>query len=532
MSILDGSTAGRRPSAQWWRFNQLPLLLPWIEPLLTVAAVTAFLFAVGHLAAVHYMATCYLIPVALAASRWGGWSAAWASLASAAAAAFFLFPPIYSLRVDSPHQLFDLSVFGVLAAVMGYLVLGIRANARAARARGAEVEALHRFSQRLAGTSNSADIYAAIQDHLSTLTDRRVVVVQPGPFEPRPAGLSTLPRDVVAAIEVAAGSTDRIASGTSLPTITNGWMIRPLLQANSLLGIVAVDVSGADDRVRRSTVGQIDTALDEAAASLERINVANAIAEAQVRSEAETLRQALIGSVSHELCTPLASILGAASILADARPVVDDPRLGTLAGVIRDEAERLNADIQTLLDASRISSNSVTPRLVWTDVTDVVNAAIERRRKRLADRDLVVDMPADVPLVRVDTHLIEQALGQILDNAGKYSPAGSRIELAVKCDEGSVVISVADQGMGIARDEIGRIWDRFYRSPRTAAATPGSGLGLWVARSLANASGAAIEAWSPGPEKGSVLTIRIPVTKDDDSRSEGPANDEPGRSGD
>src|SRR5258705_7648960 len=226
---------------------------------------------------------------------------------------------------------------------------------------------------------------------------------------------------------------------------------------------------------------RLDEALSDAAATLERLDVARTLTEAKMRSETELLREALIGSVSHELRTPLASILGAATVLSKSPVIAKDERLTALAGVVRDEAERLNTDIQNLLDATRISREQVRPRQEWIEPQDIVNSALERRRRRLSSHNVSLDMDSNLPLIYVDAVLVEQAFVQIVDNAAKYSPAGSPITVAAKRNGTHVVLSVRDQGAGLTAQESAQLYERFFRGPRQMSTTSGSGLGLWIA---------------------------------------------------
>ena len=208
-----------------------------------------------------------------------------------------------------------------------------------------------------------------------------------------------------------------------------------------------------------------------------------------MRAETDHLRDALIGSVSHELRTPLASILGATSVICSSPAVQAEPRIAALAGVVRDEAERLNNDIQNLLDASRISSEGVRPRLEWAEPADIVNSALERCRTKLAGHRIEVQLSDELPLVQVDAVLIEQALGQILDNACKYSAPGSLIKIDGWLDQEQIVLSVTDEGLGLAPEEKARLGERFFRGSRHLVTIPGSGLGLWIASAFLRANG-------------------------------------------
>lgn len=232
-----------------------------------------------------------------------------------------------------------------------------------------------------------------------------------------------------------------------------------------------------------------------------------------MRAQTDQLREALIGSVSHELRTPLASILGAATVLGAAPALSNEKSLKALVQGVHDEAERLNGDIQNLLDASRISSDGVKPHLEWADPADILHSALRRCQRRLADRAVAIDLPQDLPLVHVDAVLVQQALVQIIDNAVKYSQSGSRIAIGAETRGGSLLLTVRDEGAGLSEAEKATIFERFVRGERHAATTSGSGLGLWIASAFITANGGKLNAVSDGPGLGTTLTIELPVTQ-------------------
>jgi two-component system sensor histidine kinase KdpD len=232
---------------------------------------------------------------------------------------------------------------------------------------------------------------------------------------------------------------------------------------------------------------------------------------AKAREQAESLRDALIGSVSHELRTPLASIVGSASILAQSPAVKQDEHLSSLAQVVHKEADRLNSDIQNLLDATRISSEGIRPRLEWIDLEDIINGALARKQGMFSGRHVSVGVEDDLPLVYVDPAMLENSLSQIIGNALKYSSPETPISISGAQNGNTIQIKVTDQGEGLAPGESEKIFERFYRSPRHANAVPGSGLGLWIAKSLTEAFGGRIRAFSPGPGHGATLRIDLPI---------------------
>ena len=231
--------------------------------------------------------------------------------------------------------------------------------------------------------------------------------------------------------------------------------------------------------------------------------------EAKIRAQAESLRDALIGSVSHELRTPLASIMGSASILAQAPAIDRDAHLSSLVRVVREEAERLNGDIQNLLDATRISSDGIRPHWGWVDPEDIVNGALVRKRRLLGDREIALAIADDLPLVYVDASMIESALAQLIENAAKYSAPHTSIAISAAQEDGTIEIKVVNEGEALASGEIERIFERFYRGPRYAGAIPGSGLGLWIARALIEACGGHVQAVSAS--HGTTFRIDLPV---------------------
>lgn len=233
--------------------------------------------------------------------------------------------------------------------------------------------------------------------------------------------------------------------------------------------------------------------------------------QAKLRAQAENLRDALIGSVSHELSTPLASIVGSASVLAQSPAIRQEEQLSGLVAVIRKESERLNSDIQNLLDATKITHEGIRPKWQWVDPEDIVNGAFARKRERAMEHPASFAIADDLPLVYTDPTLAESAVAQLIENAVKYSPPGSPIAISAERDDGGIAIKISDQGIGLAANEATRIFERFYRSPRHAGKVPGSGLGLWIARSLIAACGGTIEAFSAGPDHGTTVTVRLPI---------------------
>jgi K+-sensing histidine kinase KdpD len=188
----------------------------------------------------------------------------------------------------------------------------------------------------------------------------------------------------------------------------------------------------------------------------------------------------------------------------------EDDRSRSLVEAISDEAAQLDGFIQNLLNATRVIAGGVSPRFEWADANDIVNAAISRRARRLAAHRVDVEFAEDLPLVHVDSGLIEEACGQLLENAAKYSPSGSTISIAARADQGRVILSITDQGVGITPDEQQQLGRRSFRSERHQATIPGSGLCFWIASTFVKANGGTIDISSRGQGQGTTATIALP----------------------
>ena len=475
--------------------------------MLLIAATTVALLLLRHYFGILRGSVLYLVPVMIAGYQLGTIPALVTAVAGVILSGYIYFAPLYSFKVASPQEALNLLLFMVVAVVVSHLSSQAKNHTTIARKREREMSDLYAFSRRLSAAQNASEIFNAIQNHLANLVQRKVVLLgaaESGNAEEVPEPV----RARAALVERDAQAERTVADGRG-----NIWFIRRVSpKASPDIGSIAIDLGNVSGEALDDMCQRIDGALDEAAATLERLDVARALNEAKMRSETELLREALIGSVSHELRTPLASILGAATVLANTPALAEDQRLLALAGVVRDEAERLNSDIQNLLDATTISRQQVRPKPQWVEPVDIVNAAIEHRQRRLAGHPVALDLDSNLPIVRVDPAQVRQALTQILDNAAKYSPDGAPIRVTARANEQTVVLSVHDSGTGLTEDEKRRVGERFFRGPRHAASSSGSGLGLWVANAFIGANGGSVEVASDGAGQGTTVSIRLPVS--------------------
>lgn len=498
-----------RASHQRWRL------------LLTIATGTAISLAFTPAAlVVHSMLDLrdvhivYLVPVVIAATRYGLVSAMAAALCGTALCAYLFYAPIYSLLVFGPRDVISLTIFVIVAAITSHLSAVARASAAAAARNYAQLERLYSFSRKLTAVKAPEDIYAAIQDHASAVVGGRVTVVLPDPdiaaWEPEAA---QVPEPVRLAMRADDASKDDGPSVSFLVSDEFGqtrWLVRRFPARFNRSGCLVVELSDSEETSLSDKHQRVDALLDEAIATFERLDIATTVAEAELRGQSERLREAVIGSTSHSLRTPLAAILGSASILTSAPAISDDARLSGLASIIVNEARRLDGDIHKMLDAATLSADGVKPNPTWVEPADLINAAVEAKRLEIANHRVHTDCPADLPLIRTDAAHAREALGLLIDNAARYSPAGSNIRISASPVDGMIALAVEDEGIGLDAEERTRLFEKFYRGASVRSTTRGSGLGLWIANSFVKASKGHIEIASPGKGNGTLLTIYLP----------------------
>jgi two-component system sensor histidine kinase KdpD len=256
----------------------------------------------------------------------------------------------------------------------------------------------------------------------------------------------------------------------------------------------------------------LDALSDQAALAIERINLAEEFAKAKRAAERDQLQSALLTSISHDLRTPLASILGAAdslNSLPDLRP--RDRR--DLLATIQEEAERLNRFIANLLDMTKLESGAIMPNMGLVDIGEVVGSTLRRAERILAGHHIRTAIAGDLPMLRLDPVLFEQVLFNLLDNAAKYAPAGTTIELRGRREGDVALFQVLDEGEGIPKVEQERIFDKFHRIDKADSQRAGTGLGLAICRGFVQAMGGRIEAGNRS-EGGAIFTISLPVPQD------------------
>ena len=455
----------------------------------------------------------FLMGVLTSALWYGLTPAIFTSMVSALAFNFFFLPPLYTLTLGSAESVVTFVFFIIVAGIASNLTARVRGQAVAARQRARMTEDLYLFSKKLAGTATLDDVLWATAFQIASMLKVRVVLLLPqdGTITVK-AGYP--PEDTLDQADIAAAKwaweNDRPA-GRGADTLPGAKrLFLPVRTARGAIGVVGIDDDRQGPLLTPERRRLMDALTDQAALAIERVNLVEDLDNAKLAVEADRLRSALLTSISHDLKTPLASIMGAAGTLKEFPKELDDDAKEDLLATIQDESERLNRFIANLLDMTRLESGAIEPNFGMLEVNEIVGTALSRARKILASHQVDVDLPKNLPLIRVDPVLFEQVLFNLFDNAGKYSEPQSRIRVQAFADDGAVTLQVLDEGQGIASEDLERIFGKFTRAQKGDSVRAGTGLGLAICRGFVEAMGGTITAGNRTDRTGAVFTIRMP----------------------
>jgi two-component system sensor histidine kinase KdpD len=483
----------------------------------------ALIFALGALGigvvlkqflGINNVALVFLTAVLTTSITYGLWPALFASLVSVLEFNFFFLPPLYTFQIADPENVNALFFFAVVAFIASNLTARVRAQAVVARERAKATEDLYLFSRKLAGVFTLDDLLWAAAFQFAQMLKLRVVILLPeGETLSVRAGYP--PEDMLDEADIAAAKwvwEKGAPAGRGSDTLPGAkWLFLPMRTGRGTVGVVGLDSEKPGALLSPDQRRLFDALADQAALAIERINLAQDIDRNRLNAETERLRSALLTSISHDLRTPLASILGAASSLKAYGASMEEKDRDELLGSIVEESDRLNRFIANLLDMTRLESGAVAPRLELIDLSDVVGSALNRAAKVLAEHQVELDLPRNLPMMKIDPVLLEQALFNLLDNAAKYSKPGAKVRVTGEIYGGNIRVAISDSGAGIPPQDVERIFDKFYRVQSSDHKRAGTGLGLAIARGFVEAMGGTLTASNRDGGAGAVFTINLPI---------------------
>jgi two-component system sensor histidine kinase KdpD len=466
--------------------------------------------------AVQGISLVFLTAVLASAAVWGLWPSLFACFLSVLAYNFFFLPPLYTLTVADPENVVVLFFFLVVAVIVSNLTAGTRRQMLTARLRAKITAELYAFSRKVAGIGALDDLLWATAYQITSMLNIRTVLLMPvKDGEGLEVASGYPPEDRLDDADMAAARwtwEHNRAAGRGADTLPGAKrLFLPLRTGSGPVGVLGIDRDAPGPLLTPDERRLLDALCDQAAVAIERISLAKGLDEARVLAETERLRAALLTSISHDLRTPLASILGTVSSLRSFPEKYGAAERGELLTTLQEEAERLNRFVSNLLDMTRLESGAIELKLELIDVAEIVGSALQRAGNVLAGHHVEVDIGPHLPMLRLDAVLFEQVLFNLLDNAAKYSPAGGRIDIRATRDGELVELEVVDEGPGIPPADLERIFDKFYRVQAQDRRRAGTGLGLAICRGFVEALGGWIVARNRRDRSGAVLTIRMPV---------------------
>lgn len=510
---LSNDAAAGRPR----RWSILPRNL---NPAGYLGAVVAVSIAVGcsflaeRLFPVASLSLIFMTAVITVASRSGMGPAALASLLGFLCYDFFFVEPRLTFTIYDRSELLTLSLFLAASLLTGNLAARLRARIAAQGAIADRTIKLFNFAGRAAAAAGFDDVVWASVSHVASTLEAETILLAPNAKGELAVVGGFPPEDHIDLRDLSAA---RFAWQSGEPTGHGSdtlpaarWLFLPVSTGNRTLAVLGV-VFADEHRFASFDRRLLDALIDQIALALERTLLTEELSQTRLASETERLRTALLSSVSHDLRTPLVTIIGAAESLAET-PSLSETARHDLALNIREEGERLDRYVQNLLDMTRLGHGALTPLTLPIDVTDLIGAARHRMRGVLRDHPVDVEIPEALPPVLADPVLTEQVLVNVLDNAAKYAPAGTSLRIVARQLGRSVELRIADGGPGIPEGDRDKIFDMFYRVETGDRQRAGTGLGLAISRGLIEAQGGSIRAEPALPDgSGTAILIRLPL---------------------
>jgi two-component system sensor histidine kinase KdpD len=491
---------------------------PYVATVVSVSLALGFAYLLQPLIGLESVDLIFLVAVIGMAYNYGLWPSVFAAALSMVAYNFFFLDPHYSFTIADPKNVAALTFFFFTAFVVSNLTAKVRVQATTARNRAGTTEALYAFSKKLAGIVSLDDLLWATAYQIAHSLKTDVVIVLPDTDGVLQVKAGFPPEDDLDQAELGAAKwsfENNRPAGRGSETLPGAKrLFIPLRTGAGAVGVVGLARGQRPEMLLTPDERRLlDALMDQSAVAIERVRLASQINEARLTAETERLRAALLTSLSHDLKTPLASILGAVTSLKQYQDDLDSPAREVLVSTIQEEAERLSRFVANLLDMTKIETGAIELDREPIDIGEVIGTALQRVAGMLADHRIELQIEANLPMLHLDVMLFEQVLVNLLDNAAKYAPAGSKVTVRAKRTIGAVAIEVLDEGPGIPEDRLERVFEKFHRVKQGDRQRAGTGLGLAICRGFVDALGGKILAANRADRSGAIFTITFPYSE-------------------
>jgi two-component system, OmpR family, sensor histidine kinase KdpD len=490
---------------------------PYIASLGAVALALGFSELIAAWVGAANSDLVFLTAIVAVAVRFGLLPSLLASVASSLAYNFFFLPPIYTFTITDPTNVVAFVFFMLVGIIVSGVAARGRTQARTAMERARTTESLYTFSRKLAGAGTLDDVLWATAYQTALMLKVRVMILLPedGSIAVK-AGYP--PEDFLDEADLAAAKwafeNDRSAGRGSDTLPGAKRLFLPMRTGRGAIGVMGIDSDKAGPLLTPDQRRLLDALRDQGALAIERVKLVEEMDRVERAAETERLRSALLTSISHDLKTPLAAVLGAAGTLRDLGQKLNDIEKADLLATIIDESERLNRFIANLLDMTKLESGAVAPNVALHDIGEIIGSALRRASRILSRHNVELEIAPDLPMLELDAVLFEQVLFNLLDNAAKYAPAETTIRIQGWRSGNSVCLRVLDEGSGIAATDLEHIFDKFYRAQKMDQVRAGTGLGLAISRGFVEAMHGTIIAANRTDRTGAAFTISLPIPRE------------------
>jgi two-component system sensor histidine kinase KdpD len=516
--FVTGRAEAGLPAFRWPRRGGfVPEPLPFVWATLAVAAALGVSELLTALTPIPNLSMVFLLAVLFTALRFGIWPAIYSSMLAFLVYNFFFIEPLYTFTVAEPYELLALTIFLVVAVITSALTGRVRTQAQIAAARMRATRRLYEFTRRLSGLATLDAVAEGAASEINASLERSTVVLLASDGEltltaawPPEDALDTA--SMTAARWAYSHNEPAGAATATLPTVP--WFFIPLVTSRGPIGVVGVAARERQRPLDSEARALLDTLAEQTTAALERASLSRDMVTARTATETERVRNTLLASVSHDFRTPLSSILGSATSLLDYGDKIDAAARRDLLTEIKSEAESLDEMVRNLLAITRIDAGGLELRQDWVDLREIAQRVANAVRRRGARQSLQLAFPMDVPLVRADATLIEQAIGNVVANAVVHTPEDTQVTIDLLTAPDALSLRVTDSGPGIDPAVKPRIFEKFVRGSgpvRRADGGEGTGLGLAIAKGIVEAHGGSITVESPVKDgRGARIILTLP----------------------
>ena len=431
---------------------------------------------------------------------------------------FFFIEPRFTLYISAEHGVVTVASFLFVALICGRLANRLRTQVLMLRAANAHAATLQRLGQQLAAAADEGQVFRAAMQALREALAADVVLMVAADASHRLVQVDQDPATARLDVQAAAAADWSLShqqlAGRMTDTLQgSAWWCVPMIVGERALGVACLRFAEHVDRLRLEQRTLAQAIVQDLAQTLARTRLVTQLEAARVQAETELLRAALLSSVSHDLRSPLSSIIGSAESLSVYTDKLSEDDKRALAEGILSEGQRLDRHIQNLLDMTRLGHGTLDIQRQWAGLDEIAGSAIARLRKLYPNVPVELLLAPELPLMNVHPALIEQALFNILENAAKFSPEGAMVSVRAAVVEGRLRIDIIDRGLGIPEAERQQIFDMFYSVQRGDRGAQGTGLGLTICQGMIGAHGGSVEALATESGRGTTIRITLPISE-------------------